>query len=151
VSLDLENKLAEEIKSHFLEAEVKVQRKSRITVFIGRELMIEIARYLNKKMGFDQVVSVSGVDKIKENAFIIVYHIWSTSKKVLVTLKTQVPRDNPSLPSLIKIFEGVNWHEKETHEMFGIKFEGHPDLGRLLLPEGWDGKFPLRKDFTLTQ
>ncbi|HYB92685.1 MAG TPA: NADH-quinone oxidoreductase subunit C [archaeon] len=146
MSSELENKLAEEIKSQFPNAEVKVQRKFRISLSIDKESIIEIARYL-REIGFDQAVSVSGVDKIKENMFIVVYHIWSTSKKVLASLKTQVPRDNPNLPSLVKIFESVNWHEKETHEMFGINFEGHPDLGRLLLPEGWEGKFPLRKDF----
>ncbi len=65
-----------------------------------------------------------------------------------VLLKTRVPRDNPRLASATPVYRGANWHERETYEMFGIEFEGHPELKPLLLPDGFEGH-PLRKDFVL--
>ena len=78
----------------------------------------------------------------------VVVHAWSTTHRHHVRLRTHVVRDGGSLPTLIEIWPGANWHERETYEMFGITFEGHPNLLPLLLPEGFEGH-PLRKDFVL--
>jgi NADH-quinone oxidoreductase subunit C len=78
----------------------------------------------------------------------VVVHVWSTTHRHHVRLRTHVAREGGSLPSLSEIWSGANWHERETYEMFGIAFEGHPNLLPLLLPEGFEGH-PLRKDFIL--
>lgn len=128
-------------------ARAKVPRRARIVIDVGKDDILKVASYLKEGLGFDCVVSVCGVDFPRGNSFIVVYHIWSTSKKVLLEMRARIPRDDPVISSITPIFESANWHERETHEMFGIKFEGHPNLGRLLLPEDWDKMPPLRKDF----
>lgn len=78
----------------------------------------------------------------------VVVRLWSVALRHAVLLRTSVPRDGGALATLTGLWAGAAWHERETREMFGIHFEGHPDLAPLLLPEGFDGH-PLRKDFVL--
>lgn len=149
--IKVEEEVVETLKQTFPEyvVEAKVQREKRVTVVVKRERLVEIARFLRDNLQFDHIASVSGVDYPEKNEFMVVYHVWSIPKKVLVALKTSVPRDNPHLSSLISVWEGVNYFERETWEMFGIIFDGHPNLSRFLLPEDWDRGFPFRKDFKL--
>ncbi|OYT54883.1 MAG: NADH-quinone oxidoreductase subunit C [Candidatus Hecatellales archaeon ex4484_218] len=149
--IKVEEEVVETLKQTFTEyvVEAKVQREKRVTVVVKRERLVEIARFLRDNLQFDHIASVSGVDYPEKNEFMVVYHVWSIPKKVLVALKTSVPRDNPHLSSLISVWEGVNYFERETWEMFGIIFDGHPNLSRFLLPEDWDRGFPFRKDFKL--
>ena len=149
--LKVEEEVVETLKQTFPEyiVEAKVQREKRVTVVVKKERLVEIARFLRDNLQFDHIASVSGVDYPEKNEFMVVYHVWSIPKKVLVALKTSVPRDNPHLSSLISVWEGVNYFERETWEMFGIVFDGHPNLSRFLLPEDWDRGFPFRKDFKL--
>lgn len=90
---------------------------------------------------------LSAVDEQAEG-FDVVAHLWSTSRRHGVLLRTRVPREEPQVPSVVDLFPGAAWHERETHEMFGISFTGHPDLKPLLLPAQFEGH-PLRKDFVL--
>jgi NADH-quinone oxidoreductase subunit C len=90
---------------------------------------------------------LSGVDE-QDGGFGVVAHVWSVRHRHGALLRTRVPREEPRLGSLVPIFAGAAWHERETFEMFGVVFEGHPDLKPLLLPDGFDGH-PLRKDFVL--
>ena len=149
--LKVEEEVVETLKRTFPEyvVEAKVQREKRVTVVVKRERLVEVARFLRDNLQFDHIASVSGVDYPEKNELMVVYHIWSIRKKVLIALKTSVPRDNPHLSSLISVWEGVNYFERETWEMFGIVFDGHPNLSRFLLPEDWDRGFPFRKDFKL--
>jgi NADH-quinone oxidoreductase subunit C len=78
----------------------------------------------------------------------VVVHLWSLAHKRSVILRTRVTRDGGALPSLTSVWPGAGWHERETFEMFGIRFDGHPDLAPLLLPDGFEGN-PLRKEFVL--
>ncbi|HVW81971.1 MAG TPA: NADH-quinone oxidoreductase subunit C [Mycobacteriales bacterium] len=78
----------------------------------------------------------------------VVARVWSVAKRHGVVVRTHVVRDGGSLPTLTGIWPGAGWHERETHEMFGIDFAGHGDLRTLLLPDGFDGN-PLRKEFVL--
>ena len=78
----------------------------------------------------------------------VVVHVWSTSSHQSVVLRTHVARDDSRLPTLTSVWPGANWHERETFEMFGIDFDGHPNLVSLLLPDGFEGN-PLRKEFVL--
>jgi NADH-quinone oxidoreductase subunit C len=90
---------------------------------------------------------LSAVDQL-DDGFDVVVHLFSTRHKHRALLRTRVPRDDPRLGSLVEVFPGAGWHERETHEMFGIGFDGHPHLMPLLLPDGFAGH-PLRKDFVL--
>ncbi|AVT39165.1 NADH-quinone oxidoreductase subunit C [Plantactinospora sp. BB1] len=90
---------------------------------------------------------LSAVDELAEG-FDVVAHLWSTRHRHGVLLRTRVPRDAPTVGSVVELFPGAAWHERETHEMFGIDFAGHPDLAPLLLPPEFEGH-PLRKEFVL--
>ena len=91
---------------------------------------------------------LSAVDELDEG-YGVVAHLWSTTHRHGVLLRTRVPREAPALPSVVELFPGAAWHERETHEMFGVDFPGHPGgLAPLLLPPEFEGH-PLRKDFVL--
>jgi len=151
--LSSEADIVEKVKSKFKDAivDANVQRKARIITSAKKDRVLELASYLKRELAFDFVVSVCGLEMPQENEFTVVYHFWSTSNKILLTLKIKVPKETPDMPSITPIFESANWHERETHEMWGIKFINHPDLGMLLLPEDWSEKPPQRKDFKLTR
>jgi NADH-quinone oxidoreductase subunit C len=80
--------------------------------------------------------------------FDVVLSVYSATHRHRALVRTRVPRSQPRLDSLVPVFAGADWHERETHEMFGIEFTGHPGLAPLLLPPGFEGH-PLRKDFVL--
>lgn len=83
------------------------------------------------------------------NGFTVVTHLWSTTHRHGLLLRTRVPRDAPAVPSIVDVYPGAAWHERETHEMFGVDFPGHPGpLTSLLLPAEFEGH-PLRKEFVL--
>lgn len=90
--------------------------------------------------------SITGVDWIKENQIEVVYDFnhWHTLCRVVIRTRTE--RANPEVPTISEIYSGANWHERETHDFFGVTFTGHPDLSPLLLPEDAD-YHPLLKDF----
>jgi NADH-quinone oxidoreductase subunit C len=90
---------------------------------------------------------VSAVDR--EDGFDVVTQLWSTRHHHQVRIKVAAEKERPSVPTISDLYPGANWHERETWELFGIEFEGHPQLVKLLLPEQFEGH-PLRKDFALT-
>jgi NADH-quinone oxidoreductase subunit C len=90
---------------------------------------------------------LSAVDEL-EAGFAVVAHVWSVPERFGLLVRTRVPRENPTVPTVTGVYAGASWHERETAEMFGIAIEGHPRLDPLLLPEGFEGH-PLRKEFVL--
>jgi NADH-quinone oxidoreductase subunit C len=98
-----------------------------------------------KSMGFTFYSFCCGVDWPEEERMEIFDHVSSIRRNVRVTLKCEVPRSNPKLPTATTVYAGADWHEREAWELFGITFEGHPRLRRLLLPD-WQEGFPMRKD-----
>ncbi|MFC0526517.1 NADH-quinone oxidoreductase subunit C [Phytohabitans kaempferiae] len=90
---------------------------------------------------------LSAVDEL-DAGFSVVAHLWSTSRRHGVLVRTRVARDTPAVESVVPIYPGAAWHERETHEMFGIDFPGHAELRPLLLPPEFEGH-PLRKEFVL--
>lgn len=133
--------------------EVLYVRPSRMKIRVLPENMISIAGFIKENFGFDHAESVSGTDYPKDNQIEVVYHIGSYSVEELIpkilALSTRTNRDEPRLPSLISIFPSVEYHERETYEMIGAYFEGHPRMERFLLPEDWADIPPLRKDFRI--
>ncbi|GIF41144.1 NADH-quinone oxidoreductase subunit C [Actinoplanes xinjiangensis] len=98
-------------------------------------------------LGFDFFDWLSAVDEL-DGGFSVVAHLWSTRRRHGVLLRTRVSRQDPEVESLVDLYPGATWHERETFEMFGITFARHPDLRPLLLPPGFEGH-PLRKEFVL--
>ncbi len=93
---------------------------------------------------------VSGVDW-QDEGLEVVYHLWSFTKFHGLTVKTRVSYDDAVIPTMTGLYPAANWHEREARDMFGIRFEGHPDLVPLLLPEDMTDHFPLRKDNPLQE
>ncbi|HEY9390065.1 MAG TPA: NADH-quinone oxidoreductase subunit C [Mycobacteriales bacterium] len=96
---------------------------------------------------FDWLSAVDQTDQ-QPAGFAVVAHLYSLTGRHHLFLRTLVPGHSPRLPSVVGVFAGADWHERETAEMFGVVFEGHPDPAPLLLPDGFEGH-PLRKDFVL--
>jgi NADH:ubiquinone oxidoreductase subunit C len=90
--------------------------------------------------------TITGVDWLAQGQMEVVYDYFHPLKGLRVAVRSRVPRDNPEIPTISNIFPGANWHERETHDFFGIRFLGHPDLTPFLLPEDAD-YHPLKKDF----
>jgi NADH-quinone oxidoreductase subunit C len=101
-----------------------------------------------KTLGFTYYSFACGVDLPEEDKFEVFDHVEDLVRNVQVTVKCDVPRSNPRLPTATTVFGGADWHERETWELFGIVFVGHPRLRRLLLAD-WQEGFPMRKDEVL--
>ena len=102
------------------------------------------------ELGFELLSALTAVDywPQAEPRFHVIYQFTSVTGNLVLTLRVPVPGINPCLPTVSHIYRNANWHERELWDMFGIKFEGHPDLRRILMPADWEGH-PLRKDYPL--
>lgn len=107
----------------------------------------EVARFLrdDERLKFDSLMCLSGMD-YTGGKLGVVYHLDSIALTHKITLKAQVTVDNPHVASVAQVWKCADWHEREAFDMFGIVFDGHPDLRRILMPDDWDGH-PLRKDY----
>lgn len=125
--------------------------RGQLSIFVKREALLEVARLLRDDAGlrYNFLENLCGVDYLgRTPRFEVVYHLLSQANRHRVCLKVGVPETDPSLPSLTPLWSAANWQERETFDMFGITFSGHPSLERILMPEDWEG-YPLRKDVPL--
>jgi len=101
-------------------------------------------------LGFELLSALTAVDYWPEEnpRFHVIYQFTSVANNLVLTLRVPVPGINPSLPTISHLYRNANWRERELWDMFGIKFPGHPDLRRILMPADWEGH-PLRKDYPL--
>ena len=113
---------------------------------IPKENLLETVGNLKTDVNiqFDVLISVSGVDKAE--CFEAVYHLFSSITNKNLIVKVKLDKKSPVVDTLSNIFSAANWHERETYDLFGIEFNGHPNLERILLPKDWIG-YPLRKDY----
>ncbi|MFD7588476.1 NADH-quinone oxidoreductase subunit C [Kitasatospora sp. NPDC059811] len=120
-----------------------------VTVDVPAEHWIEALTNARDTLGLGYFDWLSAVDELAEG-FSVVAHLASADAPGVrhLALRTRVPRDKAALPTAVPVYAGAAWHERETHEMFGIDFPGHPYLATLLLPDGFEG-YPLRKEFVL--
>src|ERR1017187_1568731 len=115
---------------------------------VDRSLIAEILQVLRNEEQFDYRVDITALHYPKrEKQFDVVWGLYSVARHHRIRVTTQI-LDGESLPSSVPIWPTANWLEREVYDMFGIKFDGHPDLKRILLPDGWKG-FPLRKDYDI--
>ncbi|TFB13310.1 NADH-quinone oxidoreductase subunit C [Candidatus Marinimicrobia bacterium MT.SAG.4] len=120
------------------------------SVTIEANSIADVCNYLKteSELQFTSLMCLSGVDY--EDKMEVVYHLHSLLYDHKVTLKVELSRDNPKLPSVSGVWKAANWHEREAYDMYGIVFDDHPDLRRILLPDDWEG-FPLRKDYVVAE
>lgn len=142
------------IRESFPDAILDIVRfRDETTIHVRPELLRDIALTLrnHEKVRLDFLTDVTAVDMLRLREaprFDVVVLLYSLSNRVRVRIKAGVDDGQP-VPSLVPIWNGANWLERETYDMFGIIFEGHPNLKRMLLPDDWDEGFPLRKDYPL--
>jgi NADH-quinone oxidoreductase subunit C len=123
---------------------------------IAPESILAICSFLKEapELAFDSLMCLSGVDykgaKGETDRLEVVYHLFSMQWRHKIVLKIVLNRDNPVVHSLESVWAIANWHEREAFDMYGIRFEGHSDLRRILCPDDWEG-YPLRKDYVQPQ
>ncbi|MDX9990967.1 MAG: NADH-quinone oxidoreductase subunit C [Anaerolineales bacterium] len=126
------------------------EHAGEITVILPAERILEAARLIHDEMGFDYLAYVTAVDYWPEEnpRFHVAYTFRSLSQKLTLHLRAPVAGIKPSLASIESVYRNANWQEREVYDMFGIHFEGHSDLRRILMPADWVGH-PQRKDYPL--
>jgi NADH-quinone oxidoreductase subunit C len=122
------------------------------TIVVPREHIVDACLFLktSPETRFDFLADICGADRgtEEEPRFEVNYHLFSTTKYHRVRLKVLLSEEDVHVPSVTGVWRTANWHERETFDMFGVIFDGHPDLRRILLPDDWQGH-ALRKDFPL--
>jgi NADH-quinone oxidoreductase subunit C len=121
-----------------------------VTVVVPRESIVEICTFLKEAHGFDMLADLCGCDRGPEEdpRFEVNYHLLGTRHHDRLRLKVLVSEDDARVATVSTLWKTANWHERETYDLVGVKFEGHPDLRRILLPSDFDGH-ALRKDYPL--
>ena len=126
--------------------------RSETRAVVPRDELFRVLKFLRDARGFDLLVDITCVDYLNyrgaEHRFGLVYLLSGTGTNERITLRVFVDEPEASLPSAVPLWEGANWLEREVWDMFGIRFRGHPDLRRILLPEEFTAH-PLRKDYPL--
>ena len=140
-----ESVLLGKIKSRF-NVDCRIQRDRRLWVSTDKNKFMDMTKWL-KEQGFVHLSTISVTDWLEEGKYELTYHFWSYDDNTLLTLKIKIDRKNPTIDSLTPIWkESAQIHERELHELFGLKFKGNPDLSPLFL-EDWRGPPPFKKDF----
>lgn len=141
--------LAERLGADALEAHTF---RGDATVVVARERVVDVLRWLREEpWRFEMLTDLTAWDRYPaEPRFEVVYHLLSLSRRERLRVKVRVPGEDPTVPSAVSVFAGANWFEREVWDLFGIRFAGHPNLVRILLPDDWEGH-PLRRDYPLTE
>lgn len=137
---------ASDLVSRFPDLVKPDERKGFEGYLVEPKNLVEVATALRDEMGYDYLSSITGVDYIDEQKIEVVYHFFKSTGGTALTLSAQVDRDKAEVPTLIHLFPSADFQERETWDLMGIKFTGHPDLRRILMWDGFEGH-PLRKDY----
>lgn len=124
--------------------------RSELTLFIKAARLVDVAKILRDQLRFEMCVGVNGIHFPEETSRELhaVYSLLSITRNQRIRLEVCVSEKEPHIPSVVDVWAGANWHERETYDMFGIVFDNHPGLTRILMPDDWSG-FPQRKDYPL--
>ena len=147
-----EEDLVSKLKNRFPDAikGSKIEGTHRITLTFSKDKLLEIAKFMRDELGFDHVKGVAGIDEATHKIIKVLYFAGSVSRPeiedLIVVLETELDRTNPVIASAVSVWASAHFHERETFEMFGVKFEGHPDLRKLLTLDNWEGPPPMLKD-----
>ena len=148
--------VADELERAFPQFNEAIERvvvdRGELTLFIKKEHLFATAKALRDvdSLRFEMCLSVSGTHypDEKDRELHVVYHLLSMTHNRRIRLEVALPDSHPHVSSLVEVWGGTNWHERETWDMFGIIFDGHPALTRILMPDDWQGH-PQRKDYPL--
>ncbi|HEX9696294.1 MAG TPA: NADH-quinone oxidoreductase subunit C [Actinomycetota bacterium] len=123
-----------------------------VSVRVSRERVADVCRWLRDAGPFEMLADVSGVDSLgiapDVDRFMIAYHLYSLRRNERLRLRVFIPGGDEHLDSVTTVWPAANWMEREVYDFFGIVFDGHPDLRRILMPDDWEGH-PQRKDYPL--
>ena len=142
---EIKSKIEAEFRGDVLSISLSAQKEIIVTSKSGSYL--SLCKGLKDRQGYDHLSSLTAVDYPKDNKITIVCHLWSYKNLAQITLKLDTSRDNPRVPTLENIWKSANWFEREVYDLYGVIFEGHSDLRRIMMPDDYL-KHPLRKDFT---
>lgn len=148
--------IADCLRLQFPEEILHVQTfQGQVAVIIRPGRVVEMLRWLRDTpaLRMNHLRSLCGVDNARRkepdlSRFEVVYHLYSITLRHEIRIRAQVTEENPCIDSVVCLWAGANWLERETYDLMGIRFNGHPDLRRILLPEDWQGH-PLRKEYPL--
>lgn len=119
------------------------------TIYVDRGILLEVATYLRADLGFSYFVHCAAIDLFtEEDRFEMFYNVVNIEKRKRVRIKVRVPEDDPVVPSVTPVWRAADWHEREAWDMMGIRFDGHGDLRRMMMPEDFE-YHPQRKEFPL--
>ena len=124
--------------------------RGELTLFIKAARLVDVAKILRDQLRFEMCVGINGIHFPEETSRELhaVYSLLSITRNQRIRLEVCVSEKEPHIPSVVGVWAGANWHERETYDMFGIIFDNHPGLTRILMPDDWSG-FPQRKDYPL--
>jgi len=147
VNEELKSKIESDFKDKVQSVVVSAQKEVILTV--KAENYVSLCKELRDKpfYNFQHLSCLTAVDYPKDNKITVVLHLWSYVSHTQLTVKVEVDRSNPKIPTIEGVWKGANWLEREVFDLYGVVFEGHSDLRRIMMPEDYQ-KFPLRKDFT---
>ncbi len=124
--------------------------RNELTLEIAPSKIVSVCGFLKYDQSFVRLSTVTGVDRYPaEPRFEVVYHLHSIERNQRLRLKCRLPGADPVIESVTSVWRSANWYERETFDLFGIRFINHPDLRRIMMPDDWDGH-PLRKDYPIT-
>ena len=144
---ELKTKIEADFKEKIVSIVLSAQKEILVTA--KPESYVSLCQDLKDKpeYSFQHLSCLTAVDYIKDNKITVVNHLWSYNKCHQVTVKLDVERAVAKAPTLENIWKSANWFEREVFDLYGVTFEGHSDLRRIMMPEDYV-KYPLRKDFT---
>lgn len=122
--------------------------RGEVTVTVKKDAILDVLSFLKQSLQYNQLTDLTAVDYLgkKEDRFMMVYQLLSIAHKDRLRVKTPVSGDCCSVPSATAVWSTANWLEREVYDLFGVSFENHPDLRRILMTPDWEG-YPLRKDY----
>jgi NADH-quinone oxidoreductase subunit C len=124
--------------------------RGELTLEVVPSKIVSVCGFLKYDQNFVRLSTITGVDRYPaEPRFEVVYHLHSASRNERLRLKCRVSSSGPEIESVTSVWRAANWYERETFDLFGVRFLNHPDLRRIMLPDDWEGH-PLRKDFPVT-
>ncbi|MDR0523872.1 MAG: NADH-quinone oxidoreductase subunit C [Candidatus Methanoplasma sp.] len=142
-----EDRIRSELESRFGDR-VRIDKTEprRVYVTVPREDVFDVCSFIRDALCFEHVSAVTGNDMVDRME--VVYHLSNYNTGIMIEITTVLPADDLRVKSVSSLWEGCNWHERETYELFGIVFEGHPKLERLLTPDTYEF-YPFRKSYKL--
>jgi len=147
----IKDRFADAIEAIFMPLESSVDMP---TVMVKKESAHSLIQHLKDDLGYDFLTDMTATDELEDvqsasegTRFHLVFHLMSTESKVRIRIKVKL-KEEETISTFLNIWPGANWAEREIFDMFGIRFDGHPDLRRILMDMRWEGH-PLRKDYPL--